>query len=251
MLPGTASTLAPTFLSALFLLFLGGCGGTEPEYRGSRTSEGGPGGGAALAEAVQAEMTVEAMDEELDSIVQYDRLSGSPGEIAAVDYLVRTLEAEGIQVKVDTFLAYISDPVSATVEVPGTDFAPEAITVSGSGDVQDLSAPLVDMGSLRDLPPLLTETGERLVLDAEGPAGSEASLRLSRTSREAIALVTGQPRPDPVIQLSLMGAVGVVFVNPEERLNDLTTTSVWGTPSLRDYHRIPDSAGGRDEAERR
>jgi len=155
-----------------------------------------------------------------------------------VDYLVRTLQAEGIQVKVDTFLAYISDPVSATVEVPGTDFAPEAITVSGSGDVQGLLAPLVDMGNLRDLPSLLTETGERIILDAEGPTGSGESPPVPNL-RGAIALVTGQPRPDPVIQLSLMGAVGVVFVNPEERLNDLTTTSVWGTPSLRDFHRIP------------
>jgi len=239
MMPSpTASTFAPTLLSALFLLFLGGCGGSEPEYPAIRASEGGPGGGAALAEAAAAEITVEAMDEELDSIVQYDRLSGSPGEIAAVDYLVRTLQAEGIQVKVDTFLAYISDPVSATVEVPGTDFAPEAITVSGSGDVQGLLAPLVDMGNLRDLPSLLTETGERIILDAEGPTGSEESPPVPNL-RGAIALVTGQPRPDPVIQLSLMGAVGVVFVNPEERLNDLTTTSVWGTPSLRDFHRIP------------
>ena len=239
MMPSpTASTFAPTLLSALFLLFLGGCGGSEPEYTPVRAPEGGPGGGAALAEAAAAEITVEAMDEELDSIVQYDRLSGSPGEIAAVDYLVRTLQAEGIQVKVDTFLAYISDPVSATVEVPGTDFAPEAITVSGSGDVQGLVAPLVDMGNLRALPPLLTEAGERIILDAEGPTGSGESPPVPNL-QGAIALVTGQPRPDPVIQLSLMGAVGVVFVNPEERLNDLTTTSVWGTPSLQDYHRIP------------
>jgi hypothetical protein len=170
--------------------------------------------------------------------VQYDRLSGSPGEIAAVDYLVRTLRAEGIQVKVDTFLAYISDPVSARVEVPGTGFAPEAITVSGSGDVQDLQAPLVDLGGLRDLPPILTVTGERLILDAHGPPGSEEAHAVPNLEGR-IALVTGQPRPDPVIQLQRMGAAGVVFVNPEERLNDLTTTSVWGTPSLRDFHRIP------------
>ena len=37
------------------------------------------GGAAALIEAAQAEITVEAMDVELDSIVQYDRLSGRPG----------------------------------------------------------------------------------------------------------------------------------------------------------------------------
>ena len=227
---------APSTFVFLFLLVLGGCGGSDNATSGSDDSAGP--GAPGLIETVQAEITVEAMDVELDSIVQYDRLSGSPGEIAAVDYLVRTLVAEGIQVKVDTFLAYISDPVSATVEVPGTDFAPEAITVSGSGDVQNLRAPLVDMGGLGDLPPFLTETGERLILDASGPQGSEESPPFPDVQGR-IALVTGQPRPDPVIQLSQMGAVGVVFVNPAERLNDLTTTSVWGTPSLRDFHRIP------------
>lgn len=244
-----SSTVPPSFalsfsgwatsaLVSAFLLLLGGCGDSGNGNSGSGASEGDADGAVALAEAAQAEITVEAMDVELDSIVQYDRLSGSPGEIAAVDYLVRTLEGEGIQVEVDTFLAFVSDPVSATVEVPGMDFAPEAITVSGSGTVQNLQAPLVDVGSLADLPPFLTETGERLTLDADGPSGS-GELPPYPSLQGRIALVTGQPHPDPVIQLSLMGAVGVVFVNPEERLNDLTTTSVWGTPSLRDYHRIP------------
>ncbi len=237
-------TSALSLILILLLPFLGGCGGP-----GDGTSEKGAAegkapalaagdGAAALARAAQALITVEAMELELDSIVQYDRLSGSPGEIAAVDYLVRTLEEEGIEVAVDTFLAFISDPVSATVAVQGTDFAPEAITVSGSGDVQNLQAPLVDLGNLGDLPPFLTETGERFILDADGPTGSE-EIPTYPNLQGQIALVTGQPRPGPVTQLTLMGAAGVVFVNPEERLNDLTTTSVWGTPSLRDYHRIP------------
>ena len=220
----------PTRLAGAFALslFLAGCGSPQGTTDGAET----------LAEAVKGEMGVESMDLELDSIVQYDRLSGSPGENAAIDYLVRTLEAEGIRVEVHTFPAYISDPISATVEVPGTDFAPEAITVSGSGTVRRLEGPLVDLGSLEDLPAFLTETGERLILDAEGPVGS-SELPSPQNLEGRIALVTGAPRPDPVTQISLMGAEGVVFVNPEERLNDLTTTSVWGGPSLLDYHRIP------------
>ena len=238
MFSRATSTLPHILFLALLLPSLVGCGGSGNGDSRSGASVGQAGDEVGLIETVQAEITVEAMDVELDSIVQYDRLSGSPGEIAAVDYLVRTLESEGIQVAVDTFLAFISDPVSATVEVPGTGFAPEAITVSGSGDVQNLQAPLVDMGSPRDLPPLLTETGERLILDASGPSGS-SEFPTYPNLQGRIALITGQPRPGPVTQLSLMGASGVVFVNPEERLNDLTTTSVWGTPSLRDYHRIP------------
>jgi len=191
----------------------------------------------ALAQAVQGDVRVPAMETELDSIVQYDRLSGSPGENAAVAYLARTLEAEGIAFSVDTFQAFISDPVSASVEVPGTDFAPQAITVSGSATVHGLEAQVVDVGALEDLPDLLTETGELVVLDAQGPEGSMALPAVPDLTGR-IALVTGQPRPGPALQLSLMGAVGAIFVNPEERLNDLTVTSVWGAPSLRNQHRI-------------
>lgn len=191
-----------------------------------------------LVDAARAEVTVANMEHELDSIVQYDRLSGSPGEFAAVEYLRRTLEDEGIQVSVDTFPAYISDPVSATLDVPGTDFAPQAITISGSGTASNLRGQAVDLGTLSDLPPILTETGERLILDQQGPVGSK-DLRSVPDLTGKIAVVTGQPRPVPVTQLERMGAAAVVFVNPEERLNDLTTTTVWGEPSLVNYHRIP------------
>jgi len=92
-------------------------------------------------------------------------------------------------VEVDTFLAYISDPISASVEVPGTGFAPEAITVSGSGTVRNLEGPLVDLGTLGDLPAFLTETGERLILDVQGPAGSvELSLYPDLTGTIALVL---------------------------------------------------------------
>jgi Iap family predicted aminopeptidase len=234
-----SSRTVSVWLSVL-LLSCGDSGRVEGGASGLAEAGGSPGTEevATLIDAVQAEINVAVMDEELDSIVQYDRLSGSPGEIAAVNYLVRTLEDEGIEVRVDTFLAYVSDPVSATVEVPGTDFAPEAITVSGSGDVEGLEGRLVDLGTLADLPPFVVETGERLILEAHGPSGTGEFAAVPDLQGQ-VALVTGQPRPDPVIQLTEMGAAGVVFVNPEERLNDLTTTSVWGTPSLRNYHRIP------------
>jgi hypothetical protein len=199
---------------------------------------GAPADVVALIEAAKAEVSVANMDEELDSVVQYERMSGSPGEFAAVEYLRRTMHAEGIQVAVDTFFAYISDPVSAVVEVPGTDFAPEAITVSGSGTVRGLRGLAVDLGELSDLPTILTETGERLILDAQGPNGSMMVSPVPDLTGK-IALVTGQPRPGAAIQLAQLGAAGMVFVNPEERLNDLTVTSVWGWPFLLNYHRIP------------
>ena len=206
------------------------CGPTPSEAPGDPV--------AALTAAVQADITPEGLSEQVDSIVQYERLSGSPGENAAIDHIVRELEREGVAVTVDTFMAWVSDPISARVQVVGTDFAPEAITVSGSASVEGLEEMVVDLGSAEDLPPFLALTGEDLVLAEEGPAGSSA--RTDRPDvRGRIALVTGTPGPDEVAKLSLLGAAGAVFVTTEERLIDMTTTTVWGSPSLRDYRRIP------------
>jgi len=175
-----------------------------------------------LARAVRDRITPTTLDVHARAIVEHTRLSGSPGENAAIDHIVESLRADGVPVEVHTFETYASDPLSASVSVPGTDFAPEAITVSYSASVTGLEAPLVDVGTLDDLPELEVGTGERLALE-----GAEMSL------------VTGQPRNVPVAALERLGAVGVIFVNPEERLNELIVTSTWGTPSLLNYHRLP------------
>jgi Iap family predicted aminopeptidase len=184
---------------------------------------------AELATAVRADVTKAGLEQHARAIVKYERPSGSAGENAAIDYIVETLRAEGVPVAVHTFRTYASDPVAATVEVPGSDFSPEAITAAFSGAVSALEAPLIDMGTLADLPGLEVGTGERLTLAGPGPF---------RDLTGAIALIEGQPRNTPTLQLALMGAVGVIYTNPEERLNDLIVTTTWGTPSLRNYHRL-------------
>jgi N-acetylated-alpha-linked acidic dipeptidase len=200
-----------------------------------------PTGGRAvqdLAAAVRAAITPEALREQARAIVRHERPSGSPGENAAIDHVVATLRGDGVPVEIHTFPAYVSDPVAARVEVLGTDLQPEAITLAFSGAVQGLEAPLVDVGSLRDLPELEVGTGERLILAGEGVDGLPRSPALPDVSG-AIALVEGQPRNGPVAVLARLGAAGVIFVNPEERLNDLIVTSTWGIPSLRNFHRLP------------
>jgi len=226
--PAVRATGAATAAAMLFL----GCGSP------GGVPGGGGGGSGALESAVRGEITPEGLAGQVDSIVQYNRLSGSPGEFAAIDHIVATLSADGVPVTVDTLMAYISDPVSARVELVGTGFAPPAITVAGSGSTSNLQGPVVDLGSADDLPDFLTSTGESLVLDGRGPAtGSNPPPYPDLRGR--IALVTGTPGPDEVTKVAALGAAGAVFVNPEELLNDLTTTTVWGGPSLRDYQRIP------------
>ena len=189
-----------------------------------------------LATAVRDAITPARLEQHARAIVQHERPGGSPGENAAIDYIVATLRADGVPVEVHAFQAYASDPVSARIEVIGSGYSPEAITMSFSGSTQGLEAPLVDLGTLRDLPRLEVGTGERLVVTGDR---ADRTLRSGADVAGAIVLVDGQPRNVPVLVLAELGAVGVIFANPEERVNDLIVTSTWGTPSLRNQHRLP------------
>ena len=183
-------------------------------------------------------MSVGSLERHAQAIVQYERPSGSPGENAAIDSIVASLRADGVPVEVFTFDTYASDPISAEVSVPAAGLSFESITMSFSGEAEGLEGPLVDVGALRDLPELEVGTGERLVL--EGDASTErGALEDLPDLTGTIALVEGQPRNVSTATLALLGAAGVIFMNPEERLNDLIVTTTWGTVSLRNYQRLP------------
>lgn len=228
---------------------------------------GGGGEGAAgprvdVAGAVRDSVTPAGLARSLDSIVQYDRRSGTEGEDRAIDFVARELRSEGIPTRVDTFRAYVSDPVSASLEVPAApEFSPEALTVSFSARARGVEAPVVDVGRPDDLPGLALATGERLLLDCEleaelerptaVPGGVPAAGRIPAGDvawtacpdapdlRGKIALVEGLPIPETAWKLERLGAAGAIFVNPEDRLNALIVTTLWGGPSLRNQHRIP------------
>ena len=187
----------------------------------------------ALAQSVKAAITTDALMTFSGAIAEHLRPSGSPGENAAIDTIVATLEANGVPVAVHELDAYASDPVSASVTIPGTDFTPDAITMAYSASSAGTVGEVVDMGALSNLPRLEVGTGERLVIEGEDFGADLPDL----TGK--IAIVDGQPRNVPTIVLERMGAAAVVFINPEERLNDLIVTSTWGSPSLMNYHRLP------------
>ncbi len=187
----------------------------------------------ALAQSVKDAITTDALLEYSAMITEHERPSGSPGENAAIDTIVATLQAHGVPVLVHELPAYASDPVSATVSIPGTGFSPPAITMAYSAASAGTVGEVVDMGALADLPRPEVGTGERLVLEREGFGADLPDLS------GRIAIVDGQPRNVPTMALERMGAAAVVFVNPEERLNELIVTSTWGSPSLMNHHRLP------------
>ena len=211
------------------------CAPTEAPAGNSATDDSAA---DALAAAVLESMTIEGLERHARAIVRYERPSGSAGENAAIDSIVASLTADGVPVAVHTFDTYASDPVSASVGVPAAGLSFEAITMAYSGSASRLRGGLVDMGALRDLPGLEVGTGERLALEGDAAMDGRAPNRFPDL-RGAIVVVEGQPRNTPTAALELLGAAGIIFTNPEERLNDLIVTSTWGTPSLRNYSRLP------------
>jgi len=181
--------------------------------------------------AVRQEIEPEGLREQAEAIVQHQRPSGSPGENAAIDHIVQTLEGDGVQVDVHTFSAYTSDPVEARIEVVGSNLELEAITFSFSATIENLEAELIDVGSSASLPDFESGTGERLELIISNPPHPDLQGK--------IALVEGRPSNFTTYKLALMEAAAVVFINPQERLNDLIVTTTWGSPSLRNAHRLP------------
>ena len=193
---------------------------------------------AELSAAVRELITPRGLEEQAAAIVRHQRPSGSAGERAAIDHIVETLRQDGVDVEVHTYQAYASTPIAASLDVVGSSFSPDAITYSFSAAADGLEADLIDGGTVRDIPALEPGTGERLVLAGDIDAPGTARSRYPDVTG-AIVLVDGNPGLASLDRLAMLGAVGVVYVNREERLNDLIVTSTWGTPSLRDYHRLP------------
>ncbi|MXX70706.1 MAG: M28 family peptidase [Gemmatimonadetes bacterium] len=221
----TALTAAPAVLAVHGLLFLASCTADAPAPTTTEVE--------ALAQSVKDAITTDALMTYSAMIAEHERPSGGPGENAAIDTIVATLEGRGVPVLVHELAAYASDPVSATVTVPGTDFSPPAITMAYSASSRGTVGEVVDMGTLAELPRLEAGTGERLVIE-----GEEFGADLPDLGGK-VAIVDGQPRNVPTIALERMGAAAVVFVNPEERLNELIVTSTCGSPSLMNHHRLP------------
>ena len=222
-----ARTAAEATLSAaLAVLVVVGCSAPAPTLTREELDD--------LARDVKGAITTDALMTFSAAITDHVRPSGSPGENAAIDTVVATLEAAGVPVTVHELDAYASDPVSAAVTIPGTDFAPPAITASYSASTAGTVGGAVDMGTLRDLPRLEVGTGERLVVEGEDFGAELPDL----TGK--VAIVDGQPRGVPTLVLQRLGAAAIVFVNPEERLNELIVTSTWGSPSLMNHHRLPE-----------
>ena len=72
-----------------------------------------------LSERVRRSITTATLRPHVEAIIAHERFSGSAGENAAIDHIVDSLRAWGVQIDVLTFDAYLSDPQSSSVEIVG------------------------------------------------------------------------------------------------------------------------------------
>ena len=76
---------------------------------------------AADEASLLGEVDAQALERHARAIVMHPRDGGSPGENAAVDYVVETLRADGIDVEVHVFPGYVSNPGRCALRVEGAE----------------------------------------------------------------------------------------------------------------------------------
>ncbi len=169
--------------------------------------------------ALLAEVQPGELERHAREIVRHVRDGGSPGEHAAVDYVVRTLEADGIPVQVYDFRAYVSYPRSCSLRVEGAEpsTAPKCKT-------QALASPTPPGGVRGEL--IYVGDGEKRDYDGVDVQGK-------------IVLLNALPLPDGVKHASDACAIGAVFMSYSDHIQELTVSPIWGTPTHRNHHELP------------
>jgi hypothetical protein len=175
-----------------------------------------------------SEVSPDELERHSREIVRHVRPSGSPGEFAAIDYIVSELRADGVPVEVHELSVYVSDPVRASFRIetePPVDFPALTQAFSASTSPSGVVAEIVDLGRGREADYSRVEARGKLVL------------------------VDGLADPEGVQAAQNAGATGAVFAATADRVNEMTVGPIWGTPSpddLRLLPRIPSVAVSRD-----
>lgn len=182
----------------------------------------------ALDATVRRQISKKEMRKHLEYLCSFDRTSGTEGEYRAVQYIVDQLKGWGVPVEVHEFQAYLSNPVSATVETLGDNHrALKAKVKSFSG----ATPPEGVTGEVVYVP-----GGVNMFRDFE-TSGRLAALSL----KGKIVLSEGGGRNN-MVTAQKGGAVGYIHMWPsdEEYIHEGMANPVWGTPTIETYERLPE-----------
>jgi N-acetylated-alpha-linked acidic dipeptidase len=174
-----------------------------------------------VEEQLLAAISADEMWRHLEALCRWDRLSGGPGEAAAVDHVLAALAAYGVDADVYTFEAYLSNPLAGAVVVDGREIRAKTRAFSAATPGEGVSGELVYVPGAADMFKD-TETQRRIAA-------------LDLTGR--IVLTEGGGRAN-MIAAQRRGAVAFIHMWPSDEpyVHEGTVSPVWGTPT-------PETAG--------
>jgi Iap family predicted aminopeptidase len=164
-----------------------------------------------------AEVSTERLWDHVRTIAQWERISGTPGERSAVEYFDRCLHTYGVETTIHEFDSLLGWPQNAELEVI-------------AGHTHPVKA--ITHAFVPSTPPQGTEAEVVYVKKGEDADFAEAG------ANGKIALVEGLASPVRVLRAQQAGVVGLVFIN-EDRLHDMCVSPIWGTPTTRTAHLLP------------
>lgn len=156
----------------------------------------------------------ENLTQHVDWLSEVRRDTGGPGEERTVDYIVETLERDGVPVRVHEFDAFLSYPRRATLEV----IHPERRQFR-----------------------CLTHS----FAQSTGPHGVTGDLKFVPDGNVAdgagrVTLVDGLASPIKILEASRAGATALIFSNAEWYIHNMIGTTIWGgAPTLDHVDRLP------------
>jgi hypothetical protein len=165
-----------------------------------------------------AEVSSERLWQHAQTIAQWERTSGTPGETAAVDYFQAQLASFGLTTRRYEFDSLLGWPESAKVELAGAErrsFAAITHAFTPSTTLDGVEAELLYLG-----------TGEEADFARQSVAGK-------------IVLLDGMPAPVKVLRAQQFGAAGQIHVQSDRVLHELCVSPIWGTPTPRTAPYLP------------
>ncbi len=162
-----------------------------------------------LEESLLGALSRERLWRHAQTLARWEKISGTPGEQAAVDYLRTVLEGLGLSVTEHRFESLLGWPESASLEtVEPTRRGFEALT----------------NGFTPSTPPEGIDGEVIYAADGTEPELAGAAGK--------IAILEGMASPLKVLRGGQAGAIGLVFIQ-EDHLHNMCVSPVWGTPTTR------------------
>ncbi len=164
--------------------------------------------------SIASEVSTDLLWKHLESICQWERYTGTPGENRAVEYIAGELGALGIDVKVHEFDALISIPGKTSLDILGAtpEHIPAITAVFGASTGEaGVTGNAVYVGE---------------ALAPEGPVAGR------------IIVAERMLSPGRFYAFERAGAIGQVYVNMGYA-HEMTVSTVWGSPTPESVGRLP------------